>query len=181
MPVIPEFSDGYYLPPGVHVCSLHDIENRFLGSERRKAVWRMFKTFLERLKFLCVVPEVILIDGSFVTGREEPGDVDVCLLIRPESIIRAMNSLDNEEDKLCLEFICNPDNQAALRLSFGTHPLIAYDENNLQLYSDLFRTGGAQFRHLRPSDAIRDPGWVKTPSEKGILRVNFSEGGVYDE
>lgn len=173
MSAIPDFIDKYHLPPGVHECSVQEIEERFLWSERRKDVWRLFKIFLERLEILGIIPDSILIDGSFVTGREEPGDVDVCLLIPPKKLSNAYRALNNEEDRICLEFICNPRNQRTLRLSFGTHPIIVPDEVRLEKISEIFRTGGTQFHHLRPPDSERDPKWVETPAEKGILRVNL--------
>ena len=132
----------------------------------------MFKNFLERLKFLGIVPEVLLIDGSFVTGREEPGDVDVCMLIPPDKIKLAYDNLNNEEDRECLKFIFNRYNQDALRLTTGVHPLIVHNETGLKLCSDIFRTGGEQFGwRLKPPDNKRDPAWVNVPEEKGILKV----------
>lgn len=172
MSSIPPFADGYYLPPGEHECSFQDIEERFLETQRRKDVWKLFKNFLERLKFLGVFPVVLLIDGSFVTGREEPGDVDVCMLIPPEKIKLAYDNLNNEEDRKCLKFIFNRYNQGALRLTTGVHPLIVPDEMGLKLFSDIFRTGGEQFGwRLKPPDNKRDPAWVNVPEEKGILKV----------
>ena len=160
MSAIPEFIDRYHLPPGVHECSMQEIEERFLWSDRRKDVWKLFNNFLDRLEFLGITPDAILINGSFVTGRNEPGDVDVCLLIPPTKLSNAYNALSNEEDRQCLLFICNPQNQQVLRLSFGTHPIIVPDEVSLEIISDIFRTGGTQFHHLRPPDGERDPQWV---------------------
>lgn len=171
---IPPFADGYYLPPGEYECSFQDIEERFLETQRRIDVWKLFKNFLERLEFLGIIPNVLLIDGSFVTGRKEPGDVDVCMLIPPEKVKLAYDNLDNEEDRECLLYILHPDSQGALRLATGVHPLVVPDENGLKLWSDFFRTGGAQFGRqegLKPPDVVRDPEWVKIPNEKGILKV----------
>ena len=171
---IPDFIDNYHLPPGEHECTFMEIEKRFLTTSRRKMVWQLFINFLERLRFLNIFPDSILIDGSFVTGREEPGDVDVCLLIPPEKLINAYDNLGNDEDRESLKFIFNPKNQKAVRLISGAHLLIAFDENSMSIFSDIFRTGGEQFHHnLRPPDKERDPEWVKTPVEKGILKVNF--------
>lgn len=114
---IPPFADGYYLPPGEYECSFQDIEERFLETQRRIDVWKLFKNFLERLEFLGIIPNVLLIDGSFVTGRKEPGDVDVCMLIPPEKVKLAYDNLDNEEDRECLLYILHPDSQGALRLA----------------------------------------------------------------
>ena len=172
MSSIPPFTDGYHLPPGEHECSFQDIEERFLETQRRKDVWKLFKNFLERLKFLGIVPEVLLIDGSFATGRKEPSDVDVCMLIPPEKIKLAYDNLNNEEDRECLKFILNRYNQGALRLTTGVHPLIVPNETGLKLCSDVFRRDGEQFGwRLKPPDNKRDPACVNVPEEKGILKV----------
>ena len=178
MSEIPEFVDGYFLPPGEHKCSLQEIEERFLWTERRRSVWRLFKNFLDRLNFFKITPAVILINGSFVTKREEPGDVDIGLLIPPKDVQEARASLSNAEDWDDLCFILNPRYQAMLRSSFGVHPLVVQDRDTLAIVSDLFRTGGSQFGHLRPPDKMRDPSWLKTPEEKGILRIEQIKGGL---
>ncbi|BAS26379.1 hypothetical protein LIP_0522 [Limnochorda pilosa] len=73
MPV-PPFVDGYHLPEGEHPCTLEEARERFaVGSSRREEIWRSFTGLLHRLEQIKLFPEVILLDGSFVTGKSDPG------------------------------------------------------------------------------------------------------------
>lgn len=77
---IPEFRPDGYLPEGLHVATEREVETRFgWGRPRRE-------TLMVRVsKWLALARNVgatrFLLDGSFVTQKEEPGDVDaVCFL-----------------------------------------------------------------------------------------------------
>lgn len=167
---IPELIDKYHLPPGEYECTIDEIEKRFgILNDTRKNVWECFKNLLFRFNQLEIKPEIILIDGSFVTGRELPGDVDFAMLIKPEVMKKAFKNASDDHNKRAIVFLCNPANQVALRDLFGAHPLIASDENSLAGWAFLFKKGGAC--GLKDTDPIRDPSWVKKPSEKGILKI----------
>jgi hypothetical protein len=165
---IPAFIDDYHLPPGEHYCTMNEIEDVFLNSQIRGKRWQDFIMMLKRLCELKVIPDSLLINGSFVTGRKEPGDVDFAVLIPPDTIQEALSS-DDEHDVEGVKLFLTPENQGALRNIFGAHLLIAFDENSLGLWSSLFRKG--QDGQLREPDSEKDPAWVSTPPEKGILRI----------
>jgi hypothetical protein len=80
--LIPPLNEHGYLPPGVHQATLDEVIARFGdGSEERRAE-------AESLRWLVPLCEQagitrILINGSFVTDRLEPMDVDVVLLEGP--------------------------------------------------------------------------------------------------
>lgn len=169
---IPEFVDGYHLPAGEHVATLEEVEKRFANSTAmRRKVWTSFKGLMERLEQLEIYPEVVLIDGSFVTGREEPEDVDFAALISPQKVDEALKK-SNQHDNRGIQMLLKHENQLAIRDLFGTHLLVAYDENILQGWSYFFRRGDKGT--LRDPDPKRDPNWVKKPEEKGIIRVELS-------
>jgi hypothetical protein len=66
------------LPPGVHDASMLEVEAQFGGSIRR----RMLIAALRRLVQLarrCEFVFEIYIDGSFVTAKTEPNDIDIVL------------------------------------------------------------------------------------------------------
>jgi len=81
--VIPDFDDNGYLPPGVHAATLAEIEARFgrepeiRGAEMQSLHW------LIDLARRASVKRIVL-NGSFVTDRYEPNDVDCALLIDAE-------------------------------------------------------------------------------------------------
>jgi hypothetical protein len=67
---IPRFEETGLLPPGVHDCTLEDIETRFgsfQGSDRRPRLWAQFTAFYREAKASSVI-ELLLLDGSFVTA-----------------------------------------------------------------------------------------------------------------
>lgn len=74
---LPPFDeDTGYLPEGEFPASLKEIESRF-GTEsfRRREIFSGLVFVIERLRSFGV--ETIWIDGSFVTDKQRPGDVDV--------------------------------------------------------------------------------------------------------
>lgn len=173
---IPEFCDNYHLPPGEHECSLDEIEATF-GSRnpQRQKVWSAFIACLARMNQLGLNPTAFLVDGSFVTGRDHPRDVDAAYLLSPATVSAAFANADDEDRQAILMFAntCNARSrsQALIRYLFGTHVFLAFDECSLGTLSGLFRAGIGMGGRLRPPDPARDPAWVVTPAEKGILRV----------
>jgi hypothetical protein len=79
---IPDFRDDGYLPMGLHKASEAEVRERFgsANSQRidlmhRLAVWLSWARVVQAQRFL--------VDGSFVTAKSQPNDVDcVCWLPR---------------------------------------------------------------------------------------------------
>ena len=81
---IPAFNEHGILPEGVHDCSLAEIGERFGQFQRTDARCRLFeqlKGFLGQVSATGFVIEVI-IDGSFVTAKDDPNDIDLILVLR---------------------------------------------------------------------------------------------------
>jgi hypothetical protein len=79
---IPEFRPDGYLPLGVHLASEEEVAER-LGTvtARRRALMARISDWLALAR--TVGAQRLLLDGSFVTAKPEPGDVDaVCWLPR---------------------------------------------------------------------------------------------------
>ncbi|CAM4371962.1 MULTISPECIES: DUF6932 family protein [Bacillus] len=169
---IPNFFDDYHLPPGEHICTMEEISTHFVSNEVRTRRWEDFVQMLKRICNLKLIPEEVLINGSFVTGRQEPGDVDFAVLIPPDTV-RAALKAEDEHDVEGVRLFVNPNNQVALRNLFGAHLLIADTKENLSLWSSLFRKG--QYGKLREPDYNKDPEWVTRPDEKGILKVTKTD------
>lgn len=165
---IPNFIDDYHLPPGEHECTMEEISNYFVSNHVRRKRWDDFVQMLTRISGLKLIPEEILINGSFVTGREEPGDVDFAVLIPPDTVRNALKAED-EHDVEGVKLFLHPNNQLALRNLFGAHLLVADTKENLNNWSSFFRKG--QYGKLREPDKNKDPDWVTRPDEKGILKV----------
>jgi hypothetical protein len=77
--LIPPLNEHGYLPAGVHPASIEEVITRFgVGSEQREAQGQSLRWLVP----LCLRAGIvrILINGSFVTDRLEPNDVDCVLL-----------------------------------------------------------------------------------------------------
>ena len=81
--MIPPCNEDGYLPPGIHRATLAEIAARF-GQESEL---RQVQT--ESLRWLVDLAQRggakrIVVNGSFVTDKLEPNDVDCVLLIEPD-------------------------------------------------------------------------------------------------
>ena len=77
--MIPEFDDSGYLPPGIHRATLEEIAERFgREPELRQTQAESLRWLLDLAKRVGV--QRLIIDGSWVTDKWEPNDVDCVLL-----------------------------------------------------------------------------------------------------
>ena len=86
---IPDFDENGNLPPGVYHVSLAEIERRFAWNDARRALFNGLRRALANLARAGI--RRVWIDGSFVTAREEPGDVDGCWEYAPELDFEALD------------------------------------------------------------------------------------------
>lgn len=73
---IPALNEFGLLPAGVHVCAMADIEDVFCENDARKEIWDAFEGFLNWVTTM-PGPVSLLVDGSFVTDKAAPSDIDV--------------------------------------------------------------------------------------------------------
>lgn len=73
--MIPAFDEGGNLPPGVHEADWDEIAQRFGWTSRRRELLAGLKAALEPLRQAGC--RRIFVNGSFVTDKDEPGDIDV--------------------------------------------------------------------------------------------------------
>jgi hypothetical protein len=77
--MIPDFNDDGYLPPGIHIASLEEIALRFGQEPELRQVQTESLRWLVDLARRVGVRRLV-IDGSYVTDKWEPNDVDCILL-----------------------------------------------------------------------------------------------------
>jgi hypothetical protein len=78
--VIPPFRSDGYLPEGIHLGSEAEAAFRFgSGSRRRRRLVGRVRRWLELARQ--VGARRFLLDGSFVTARKSPEDVDAVVLL----------------------------------------------------------------------------------------------------
>lgn len=80
--MIPPLNEHGYLPPGVHRTTLDEVIARFgVGNDQRVAQGQSLIWLVPLCRAAGIVK--LLINGSFVTDRGEPNDVDCILLQGP--------------------------------------------------------------------------------------------------
>lgn len=74
--LIPEFDSRRLLPKGIHRANWQEIVKRFGGNRQRQQLLKGLKEALDLLRDAGC--RRVYIDGSFVTDKASPNDVDVC-------------------------------------------------------------------------------------------------------
>ena len=79
---IPEFTEVVLLPPGLHTCTLDELQRRFDGgfASHRYKLFHRLRSYLQRVKD-CGLVAWVAVDGSFVTTKETPGDIDLIVVL----------------------------------------------------------------------------------------------------
>jgi len=81
--MIPEFNDYGCLPEGIYDCTMEEATQRFgvfQSSDRRPRLWVRFTEFIRQLKE-CGFVDTVIVDGSFVTAKPAPSDIDLVLVV----------------------------------------------------------------------------------------------------
>ena len=77
---IPPFRPDGYLPEGVYVCSEAEVIFRFgSASRRRRRLVLRLRRWVELGRQVGATR--LLVDGSFITAKAEPNDIDTVLLL----------------------------------------------------------------------------------------------------
>ncbi len=77
MPIPPLQEDGL-LPPGLYLAEMNEIEERFgQSTPRRKEMFERLRMFVELAQHCGALR--MFVNGSFVTSKSEPRDVDVVI------------------------------------------------------------------------------------------------------
>lgn len=84
---VPPFRPDGYLPEGVHVCSEAEVLFRFGSSSRRRRLVLRLRRWIELGRQ--VGARRLLVDGSFVTAKEEPHDIDSVIFL-PEDFTQQL-------------------------------------------------------------------------------------------
>ena len=94
---IPSLTAAGLLPAGIHHATLHEVEVAF-GSqtEARSRLYAGLEAFLEWVKTFQLFTSIV-IDGSFVTDKPDPGDIDAVLILPAPQLKRLMHRPDYAE------------------------------------------------------------------------------------
>lgn len=74
--MFPNFEPTGYLPEGIHECTLDDFFQKFMNTPWRSKFKQGLMQLISDLNSIGV--SIIYIDGSFVTNKRLPNDMDIC-------------------------------------------------------------------------------------------------------
>jgi hypothetical protein len=74
--MIPAPNASGELPPGIHTATLAEVEAVFSTTPRRRRLFEGLRRAVQNLQVAGV--RRVFIDGSFVTTKADPNDVDGC-------------------------------------------------------------------------------------------------------
>lgn len=92
MPIPAFVEPSGFLPPGNHAATLAEIQDRFCWNYRRKEIYKGLEYVTGEL--ISHKVDKIWVDGSFVTKKERPGDVDVAYEVPDEADLATWGWLD---------------------------------------------------------------------------------------
>lgn len=102
MTKIPEFNERGVLPDGIYPCDADAFEERFVAefstSEAREEHCDGFKKLRSEIIQKVLLPVTQWVDGSFVTNKENPGDIDVVTFVDYDRL----NELSADKQELLL-------------------------------------------------------------------------------
>ncbi len=83
---IPDLDDDGYLPEGIFECSLDELAERFGRARRSDHRPRLLVKLLDYIRELRTteLAVALVVDGSFVTSKDEPNDIDCVLVLRAD-------------------------------------------------------------------------------------------------
>lgn len=83
---IPDLSTDGFLPDGLHECTLDEVMQRFArfqDSDRRPSLGRELQQYVAEVQS-AEVGKYLVVDGSFVTSKPAPSDIDLLLVLRDD-------------------------------------------------------------------------------------------------
>ena len=152
--MIPQLEDRV-LPEGIHRCTLEECEaafGRFSRSDRRPRLTEALRRYIGDARSAGVAVAV-LVDGSYVTAKAEPSDVDLILVLRSD--------FDLSAEMRPMEY--NVQSKRAVRKQYGLDVLLAVEG------SEVYEEYLGLFSQIRQDD----PEQQTTRSAKGLLRIEL--------
>ena len=146
---IPDWNDYGILPEGIHDCDLAEIRGRLGFNAHREHLIDGLQRTIEWLQRAPPV-ESLIVDGSFVTNKDYPGDIDAVAMI------------GNLTERHQREWV---------RLWQPEHGRLKTD-NRVDLYPTAIGHGNdfsAYFQYMRPEEAL-DRG-APIGLRKGLVRL----------
>jgi hypothetical protein len=149
---LPPLDGAGLLPDGIHDATLAEVTaqfGQFQRSDKRQVLVRSLGNFLREATDAEIIDHLIL-DGSFVTSKEEPGDIDFIVVLRPGVLAAGAPVLRPDQENV-ISYI-----RVKKRHKFDI--LVAHNEELLLEYTNFYR------------EVKEVPGTVK-----GLIRVKVHD------
>ena len=147
--MIPHFDEHGLLPIGLHDTTLQEIRSALGFTPRRNELIDGLEKFLDIWNDSGHL-DYSIIDGSFVTSKPEPGDIDLILVLKENAAFSV-----ELEDLLRTRSYDVPYTQSR----FGCHAFPAANQAHLAGWIDFFK-------HENPKEG-------REGKERGLLRLGF--------
>ena len=128
--MIPPFDNRGMLPIGLHDTSVKEIREALGFSRRRETLIDGLERYLREWDRHHLL-ESVIIDGSFVTYKAEPGDIDILLVPTTEAL--SSMTLAKLIPQMCYD-------EDGIREEFGCHafPVLGSDSENYREWYEFF-------------------------------------------
>jgi hypothetical protein len=146
---IPDFTQYGLLPQGVHDCTFPEAAAFLCSNEHRSGIWTGLQNFIEWTSTF-PQPDAFLIDGSYVTDKALPNDVDIVIDI---------TSCSNDDQQIWIAAWAAHHEYAKATFSVDFYPF------SVGVGSDF----SAFFQYVRVDEALRRG--IPPSVRKGILKV----------
>lgn len=148
---IPPLTAAGLLPVGVHDATLEEVEDVFASNECRVELFRNLERLLEVVRRFGFFKGIVL-DGSFVTNKEIPEDIDAVLLLERRDLSR----LHRRPDRRLLV------DEDAVKAAYKIH-----------LFFDPLPSGPwtSCFQRLKPAEALLRK--LAPGDRRGLLKVSL--------
>jgi len=124
--LIPSLQEDGLLPPGLYMADMGEIAERFgRGTPQRRELFERLRMFVELARPCGALR--MFVDGSFVTAKPEPGDVDVVIWLG-EKYFELIECADDKALRLEEMFDTREPEEAFgyLKRSTGTSGFISF-------------------------------------------------------
>ncbi len=150
--MIPDLQDGV-LPEGIYPCTIEEVEAKFGKFQRSDCRPHLTQKLKQYIADACVsdMAVAVIIDGSYITKKAEPGDIDLLLVLRADF-------------DLTLElrpFEYNLQSKRRVKKLYSFDILVALDG------SEAYEQYVTLFANIRKDD----PEQETSQSRKGLLRI----------
>lgn len=116
------------LPAGIHECTMEEVKSLLAWNDRRRQLTMQLQEFIEvelSMRFSMIPP--LVLDGSYVTKKDEPGNINLILELQELPDAHKMSACD----------LCQRCPDIFLRYEIDMNPSLASGNGLIDSFSKL--------------------------------------------